>query len=127
MGQIEKKLSVKGDKDKKDVNILFDSGATHSVIRKDIAEELFSINRFTEPEEVGTAKKGGRMQSIGTVAFHTRLDNCEITDQALVVDELRSEMIIGASTLQKYEIKMLFDGDNPRLDLTECRRRIEYI
>ena len=40
MGRIVKKLSVQGDKGEKEINVLFDSGASVSVIRKEIAEEL---------------------------------------------------------------------------------------
>lgn len=40
-----------------------------------------------------------------------------------------STMIIGASTLQKHKIKMFFDEDEQKnkLDLSECKTRIDYL
>lgn len=128
MGLIKKELKIKGDKGDKNLEVLFDSGASVSVIRQDIAEEICTINYFKEAKPMTLADGETTIDSVGTCTFITGLEGCEIDDDMRVVDKLNSDMIIGASTLQKHEIKMYFDekkGD--KLDLSKCRKRIDYL
>ncbi len=128
MGLIKKELKIKGDKGVKDLEVLFDSGASVSVIRQDIAEKICTINYFKEAKPMTLADGETTINSIGTCTFITGLEGCEIDDDMRVVDKLNIDMIIGASTLQKHEIKLYFNekkGD--RIDLSKCRKRIDYI
>lgn len=129
MGAIKKKLRIKGDKDSKELEVLFDSGAGVSVIRKDLAEGLCTINYFDEPKTMMLADGETTIDSIGTCAFITEIEGCDIDDNMRVVEKLGSEMIIGASTLQKHKIKMIFNEDEKKnkLDLSECKTRIDRL
>ena len=49
MGRISRISKIKGDKGTKDINVIFDSGATRSVIRKDVAEKFCNIIYFNNP------------------------------------------------------------------------------
>ena len=91
-------------------------------------EEICTINYFKEAKPMTLADGEMTIDSVGTCTFITGLEGCEIDDDMRVVDKLNSDMIIGAATLQKHEIKMHFDekkGD--RLDLSKCRKRIDYL
>ncbi|KKL18340.1 hypothetical protein LCGC14_2476470, partial [marine sediment metagenome] len=91
-------------------------------------EEICTINYFKEAKPMTLADGETTIDSVGTCTFITGLEGCEIDDDMRVVDKLNSDMIIGAATLQKHEIKMHFDekkGD--RLDLSKCRKRIDYL
>lgn len=127
MGIIEQRLKIKGDLDSKDLDVMFDSGASMSVIRKDIAKKICGINYFDKPKTMILADGKTKIKAIGTCDFITEIDGCEIDDNMRVVDNLSKDMIIGASTLQKHKIKMIFDEKGDRLDLSECRTRIDYL
>ncbi|HEC37021.1 MAG TPA: retroviral-like aspartic protease [bacterium] len=129
MGLIKEELKIKGDKGVKDLKVLFDSGASVSVIRQDIAEEICTINYFKEAKPMTLADGETTINSVGTCAFITGIEGCDIDDNMRVVEKLGSEMIIGASTLQKHKIKMVFDEDEKKnkLDLSECKTRIDRL
>jgi len=50
MGLIIKKLRVFGDKGQKRVQVLFDTGASSSFVRRDIAGSLATILKLPSPE-----------------------------------------------------------------------------
>jgi len=129
MGLIKEELKIKGDKGVKDLEVIFDSGASMSVIRQDIAEAICSINYFDKPIPMALADGETKIDSIGTCAFITGIEGCDIDDDMRVVKKLGSEMIIGASTLQKHKIKMIFNEDEKKnkLDLSECKTRIDRL
>jgi hypothetical protein len=129
MGLIKEKLKIKGDKGAKDLEVLFDSGAWVSVIRKDLAEEICTINYFKKAKAMTLADGETTIDSVGTCTFITGLEGCDIDDDMRVVEKLGSEMIIGASTLQKHKIKMIFNEDEKKnkLDLSECKTRIDRL
>ncbi|GAG59403.1 unnamed protein product [marine sediment metagenome] len=129
MGLIKEKLLIKGDKASKDLTVLFDSGASMSVIHKDLAEGLCTINYFDKPKAMELADGVTTVKAIGTCAFVAGIEGCDIDDDMRVVEKLGSEMIIGASTLQKHKIKMVFDEDEKKnkLDLSECKTRIDRL
>jgi hypothetical protein len=51
MSAIIQELLVKGDKGEKKLNVLFDSGASRSFIRSDVARELSTPKKLLIPRE----------------------------------------------------------------------------
>jgi hypothetical protein len=51
MSAIMQELLVKGDKGEKKLNVLFDSGASRSFIRSDVAMELSTPKKLLIPRE----------------------------------------------------------------------------
>ena len=55
MSKIKRKLKIKGDKGSKVLNVVFDSGATRSAIREDVAEKFCNILYFDKPTSMKVA------------------------------------------------------------------------
>ena len=133
MGRIIRKLSIRGSKDKKRINVLFDSGASHSIIKAEIAEKLCHIVPHDEPIRF-TLVDGTKIESTGSCGFSTTLkDNqskqkCLITGSAFVLPDFKGtkneDMIIGVPELQTYGITLAFNKKKgqDRIDLTKCER-----
>lgn len=99
MSIIKRKLKIKGDKGSKVLNVIFDSGATRTVIRKDIAEKFCNIIYFDKPKSMTVANGENSIKAIGTADFVIYIEGCLVDDNMRVVDKLSIDMIIGASTL----------------------------
>ena len=104
MGLIYKAIKVSGNKGTKDVKALFDSGASESFIRADIAKELSSPSRLPNPKEFemgrGTLKVSRAM--IGDI----QLDGATLFTTLLIVRNLTEELILGADFFQRWKIRL---------------------
>lgn len=128
MGITKRKLKIKGDKGSKVLNVVFDSGATRTVIRKDIAEKFCNIIYFDKPKSMIVANGENSIKAIGSADFIMDIEGCEIDDSMRVVDNLSEDMIVGASTLHKHKINMIFYEEKEfKLDFSQCKKRVEYI
>ncbi len=116
MGIIIKKLKVRGDKGEKMVNCLFDTGASISFVRKDCQEGIASAYPLIEPMSFSLGDGKGKLKAMGWVHIEVEVNGCKIFDEALIVDSLAEDMIIGASTMQKYRIKLDLEHDEIILD-----------
>lgn len=61
MAVIQKEVRLVGSKGKREELALFDSGATYSCLRPDIARELGNVENLPEPMEFGTVKDGEKV------------------------------------------------------------------
>ncbi|MEW6536905.1 MAG: retropepsin-like aspartic protease [Candidatus Auribacterota bacterium] len=125
MGLILKRLIVTGDKGKMETEVLFDTGARRSVIRKDIAEKLATLINAPEPLKFRLADgKTGLTTSIVADIWIVIGDKA-ITDQFPVLNELSREIIVGANTLQNWEIKL--DPQNESVNVGVDPNAIELL
>ena len=127
MGLIRKKLIVFGgleDKNgndiKKELDVLFDSGASVSFIRSDVAKGLCSVVKIT-PNVVRGAKKL-KIRVNRSCSFETVVAGEIIQDSAYLINDIADgiELIIGARTFQRYGMVLEFNddetiGDNVRV------------
>ncbi|MEW6481745.1 MAG: retropepsin-like aspartic protease [bacterium] len=116
MGLITKKLKVMGDKGEREVNCLFDSGASVSFIRKDIQETLATPFSLLESISFQLGDGKGRVEANEEVLLWIKLPEGKIFDHVVIVPQLAEEMIIGAKTLQFYKIKLDFEHDDIIVD-----------
>jgi predicted aspartyl protease len=56
MGILVKQVTLRGDKGQVELDGMFDTGATYSVIRKDIAEQIATVIPLDEPIADGGAE-----------------------------------------------------------------------
>jgi len=56
MAVIQNKIKLVGSKGSKELEAIFDSGATYSSIQPDLAEKIGMVEPLPEPTEFGTAK-----------------------------------------------------------------------
>jgi predicted aspartyl protease len=116
MGLIYKKISIEGNRGKTLIDALFDSGASVSFIRKDVAERIADLLPLPSPRRfsLGDGKGALEVREVTHVDFH--LEEGTIFDEVMVASELAEELVIGAATLQKWRVKLDFEHDEVILD-----------
>ena len=117
---LERKLMYEGSEDIKELNSLFDSGASYSCINPRHLENNFAtIIKLRRPYQVETAQEKTYMEITHLVHLDFELDNIRMSDDFLVVPNLSEDVIIGAYTMQKWKIKLDFENDeiitNPKV------------
>ena len=120
MARIIKKIEIEGQT----ATALFDTGAIQTYIRSELLRESPS-RAVTSPVRVGL---GGKTIEVTEVClFDGRIDGLEFFGEAIPVAELGKadgqelDAIIGAATMEKWEIRL--DPKSGTLDLSGLRRR----
>jgi predicted aspartyl protease len=116
---IERDLEFRGSKGCAVFRTLFDTGATYSCIRPQCAETIAIMESLPDPLDVETASQGNylsggpaaglRIEQAARLDFY--IDGLRLTDEFMVVPGLSEQAIIGATTLQKWKIKLDFEHD----------------
>ncbi|MGO9409669.1 MAG: retropepsin-like aspartic protease [Spirochaetia bacterium] len=118
MSVLEKEILLIGTRGRKRCKALFDSGASYSIIRRDLAESLQPLSPLPDPEEwvFETARAGQLMQTESCVGLMFRFDDSEARfyDTFVVFDECPEEIIVGAKTLQSCRIILDFNNEEIR-------------
>lgn len=104
MGLIIKRLEIIGDKGSTSAELLFDSGARRSVIRKDIASKIATIIKFPLPFRFCLADGETEIETDRVADIMVKVDGKIIFDQFPVLEKMGREVIVGANTLQSWEI-----------------------
>jgi len=125
MGLIIKKLEVMGDKGETEGEVLFDSGARRSVIRRDVAEKIATIVKFPVSFKFSLADGKTEIKTNLVADIMVKVDGRIIFDQFPVIDSLSREIIIGANTLQSWEI--LLDAKNEAIKVGVDLKAIELL
>jgi len=111
-------LRFEGSKGEKVLYALFDSGATYSCINDEVVEELENLTPLHTPMKMITASASTFIE----VKYRAPLDfyheDIRLTDEFYVIPNLSEQVIIGASTMQKWRIKLDFEHDTIILDPT---------
>jgi hypothetical protein len=116
VGLIAKRLQVSGDKGHKRVEVLFDTGASASFVRRDIAESLATILKLPVPEVYTLGDGVGRLRAAETAVLYVLLKGVRVSDNFIVVPRLSDEIIMGANTLQKWRIKLDLENEDVLVD-----------
>ncbi len=114
-------LRFEGSKGEKILYALFDSRATYSCINDEIVDELEILTPLHTPMRMVTASASTFME----INYRTSLDfyheDIRLTDEFYVIPDLSEQVIIGASTMQKWRIKLDFEHDTIILDPTVAK------
>jgi hypothetical protein len=116
MAIIRKEIELVGSKSKKKEIALFDSGATYSCIRKEIAQELEIILPLTRPIRLITAQEKNYMEVKERVVLDFYISGYRFSDEFLIIENLSEKVIIGAATLQKWRLKLDFEKEDIIID-----------
>ncbi len=116
MAIIAKKLKLAGSKGEKELEGLFDSGATYSCIEKSLAQRLEIFTPLSTPLTLGTAKKGEDVEVKERVSLDFYLNGYRFSDEFMVIPDFSEELIIGASTMQKWRFKLDFENEEVIID-----------
>lgn len=116
MGIIRKMLLVKGDKGEKEINVLFDSGASRSLIRSDVAKEV-STPRELLIQRGFIVADGRKVTCKYFCDLIVEIGGRRIGIEAFLVDDLPVPLVFGALDMEAYMIKL--DPARKELDLSE--------
>jgi len=103
--KVYRSLEIRGSKGGLAVKALFDTGASFTVVRKDVAEKVGYILP-TDVKEVTLADGRTRLKVLGYIPISTTLEGSPIDDIAYVIEELAEELIIGIKVMEFYDIKL---------------------
>ena len=118
MGILVKQVTLRGDKGQVELDGMFDTGATYSVIRKDIAEQIATVIPLDEPIVLRTAEQGRQLTVTHRVVLTIWLNGYRLSDEFLVLEELSRPALIGAATMQKWRIRLDMANEEVIVDPT---------
>jgi hypothetical protein len=125
---LEHEVTIIGTKGRARCRALFDSGASYSIVRRDIAERIGNIGPLPVPEDwvFETARPGDYVQAAGILHLDFRFDDsrAHFSDEFVVFDELSEELIVGATTMQKWQIRLDFVKESVEYRTTAQRLRV---
>jgi hypothetical protein len=105
-----------GSKNSKNLNALFDRGTAYSCINEDRGDELETFTTLHTPMRLATASKHVFMEFSQRVTVDFYKDEIRLSDEFLVVPNLSEDVVIGATTMQKWRIKLDFENDTVVID-----------
>ena len=108
---IERTMQFRGSKGRADLKALFDSGATYSCINPTHAETLAHPESLPDPLDLEIAQEGIMMRITQCIRLDFYLNDLRLTDEFMIVPALSEQAIIGATTMQKWRIKLDFEHD----------------
>ena len=124
MAIIAKKIKLAGSKGEKELEGLFDSGASYSCIEKELAQRLEIITPLSTPLALGTVKKGEDVEVKERVSLDFYLNGYRFSDEFMVIPDLSEDVIIGTATMQKWRFKLDFEHEEVIIDSRVTRLRL---
>ena len=103
--RIYRVLRVRSSKGELAVKALFDTGASFTVVRRDVAEKIGHVLP-TDVREVTLADGKTKLKVLGYIPISTVLEGSTIDDIAYVIEELAEELIVGVRVMEFYDIKL---------------------
>ena len=124
MGLLLKQLKIEGDKGNDETIALFDTGATSSFMRREKADRVATILPLPHPKRFELAEAGKGLEVTECIRIDFIINGTTLSDEVFVVDNLSEEFIIGASTLQKWRIKLDLENDDVIIDEKAVRMKL---
>jgi hypothetical protein len=105
------------DARKRRVRSLFDTGAHPTILRESCLPEGAALLRSPVPRPMRTAAAGGRLTISGGTILSITIGDRLIEDEALVSPDLAQELLIGAGTMQKWDITIRNRNGRTRVEV----------
>ena len=109
-------IAFKGSLGEQKLYALFDTGSTYSCIREDLAAQVGLLDRLPESRYFGTASENQDLKVENGMRLDFEVNEINLSDEFMVVPRLSEEVIIGATTMQKWRIKLDFEHDAVIID-----------
>ena len=97
------------------VRAVFDTGAHISIIREDRLPKGTNVERRKNPIRLRTAGRGGTLEVVGGVILVMTIEGRMIQDEVQVSPDLSQEMLIGAKTMQAWDITIRNENGNTQV------------
>ncbi len=127
MGLIIKELPIRGDVGSAQAQVLFDTGASMSFVRKALASKVATILKAPESTVFRLGDGQGTLEAREEAILRVTINGCEISDNFMVVDHLADDVIIGAKTLQGWRIKLDMEHEEVIIDPKVSQMRLVYL
>lgn len=95
-----------GDKAGGEAEVLFDSGASQSVMRRSVAERLATIIRLPMARTFQLADGKTSVETDELTNIMVTIDGITVDSKFYVLKELGREIVVGASTMQEWDIRL---------------------
>ena len=116
MSILERSIKLAGSKGEGEVIAIFDSGSTYSCIAPELAQKLEVVVNIPQPMEFGTAERGRKIVATQRVSLDFYIDGYRFSDEFMIIPKLSESAIIGATTMQKWRIKLNFETEEVIID-----------
>jgi len=123
MGIVTKRIRLVGSRGEHETDGLFDTGASYSFVRRDVAERLATLEPLPQPMSFEMAQQGATVTARERVVLDFWIDGYRFSDEFLVLDNLSDELIIGAATMQKWRLKLDMEREDIVIDPSVTRLR----
>jgi gag-polyprotein putative aspartyl protease len=117
-------LSFKGSKSESTFYALFDTGSTYSCIREDLAEKIGLLDKLSNPKYFETASEDQYLKVENVMHLDFEVNDLLLSDEFMVTPGISEEVIIGATTMQKWRIKLDFEHEIVIVDPRVAKFRI---
>lgn len=85
---------------------LFDTGSFYTIVRADILPQETPVLLYKDQKVFGTAGKEGQVRVQGVTELVIAIGEKMISTRAYVSPDLRREFIVGAETMQAWDISI---------------------
>jgi len=116
MAVLSQKIKLVDSKGEKIVEALFDSVATYSFVKEEIAEKIEQVVRLPEPRVFSTAKEDVSLKIEKRISVDFYINGYRLSDEFFVSSQITEDVIIGVSTLQKWRLKLDFENEKIIVD-----------
>jgi len=104
MSRVLREIKIRSDRGEETVRALFDTGASRTFIRSDIAERVGTPVPLPKPRIATLGDGEGKIEIAKFMSLGMTLGDYFISTDADVSDKLAHDLIIGASTMQEWGI-----------------------
>jgi predicted aspartyl protease len=125
MARVFKEVEVKGDLGKVEVKALFDTGASRTIIKKEIAKRIASLIELPKPRTITLGDEEHKIEVKEIIGLVINIDGYFLTTDADVSEKLAHSLIIGASTMQQWGI--VIDPGEEKVIIKEPRTSFELL
>ena len=89
------------------VNAVFDTGSFYTLLREDKVPPGAKVIPRKDPHVFRTAARGHQFSAVAEVPLVLTIGDKAVLDVALVSPGLSQEMLVGAGTMQKWDISII--------------------
>ncbi len=112
--QVKDRIKLHRGEKCREVEALFDTGARSTFVSDRLAKELGY--EPTEPYEIPLAVRGRYAKVVGDLTAVFEVDGCKLPRYtARVVEELKEDVIVGASLMEEFGIRLDLELGKARL------------
>ncbi len=97
------------------VRAVFDSGSHYSIIQEAKLPPKTLVHRYAKSETLKTATVGGRLHISGRTLLIIHIGTKRVSSEVLVSPDLSKDMLVGAGTMQMWDISIKNGGGRTRI------------